>query len=104
MSVPQFLIHLKSHFNKQAYFRIKFREISWEKEIFPKIATIVRNTIISSWDVIEHRSNCFELFGFDFVFDYKLNPWLIEVNLSPACCERTDWLIDMLGILSFSIK
>ena len=32
----------------------------------------------------------------DFILDYKLNPWLIEVNLSPACAERTDWLTEML--------
>jgi hypothetical protein len=28
--------------------------------------------------------------------DYKLNPWLLEVNLSPACVERTPWLGEML--------
>ncbi len=47
-------------------------------------------------EVIEHRQNCFELYGFDFIIDDRLNPWLIEVNLSPACCERTDWLKAML--------
>jgi len=26
--------------------------------------------------------------------DYK--PWLLEVNLSPACAERVDWLSSML--------
>jgi len=30
------------------------------------------------------------------MLDKKLNPWLLEVNLSPACAERTDWLISML--------
>ena len=25
-----------------------------------------------------------------------MNPWLIEVNLSPACAERTQWLTTML--------
>lgn len=30
------------------------------------------------------------------MFDKKLNPWLLEVNLSPACAERTDWLVSML--------
>ena len=36
------------------------------------------------------------MYGIDFVLDDKLNPWLLEVNLSPACAERNDWLIQML--------
>jgi tubulin monoglycylase TTLL3/8 len=30
------------------------------------------------------------------MLDEQFEPWLIEVNLSPACMERTNWLIDML--------
>jgi Tubulin-tyrosine ligase family len=40
------------------------------------------------------------------LLDKNLKPWLIEVNLSPACAERTDWLTEMLdnftdGMLNF---
>jgi len=64
---------------------------------------IINSTISAGAEVIDHKNNCFELYGFDFVLDNKLKPWLIEVNLSPACSERTDWLTEMLGIfLMFS--
>lgn len=42
-----------------------------------------------------HRSNCFELFGYDVLIDSELRPWLIEVNLAPslACESPLDFLI-----------
>lgn len=52
---------------------------------------------------MEHRSNCFEIYGFDIIIDESLNPWLIEVNLSPACNERTEWLTKMCDDMSLDL-
>jgi hypothetical protein len=35
--------------------------------------------------------------------DESLNPWVIEINLSPACAERADWLSKMLDDSFFDL-
>lgn len=30
------------------------------------------------------RENNFEIFGLDFMLDYHLKPWLIEINTNPC--------------------
>lgn len=67
------------------------------QQIRSKMEEIIIKTMKTGQEAgIEHRNNSFEIYGFDFMLDKKLNPWLLEVNLSPACAERTDWLVDML--------
>jgi hypothetical protein len=71
-----------------------------EYQIFRKIEDIIIKTIISAEPILNnafemfvpHRNNCFELLGFDILVDSHLNPWLLEVNLSPslACDSLLD--------------
>jgi hypothetical protein len=62
-----------------------------------------------------HRTNCFEVFGYDVLIDSNLKPWLIEINLSPslACDSPIDLEIksnlisntlNLVGIKQFDRK
>ena len=65
--------------------------------MLPKINDVVWRTLKGIQENIDQtEKNCFEVYGFDVVLDEELNPWVIEVNLSPACSERADWLTQML--------
>lgn len=57
-------------------------------EILPGIKNIVKETILASWNKLDSnkRGNCMEIFGYDFMIDRSLKPWLIEVNTNP-CLE-----------------
>ena len=68
---------------------------SWDKDVLPKICDVVWRTLKGVQDSMDHRPNSFEMYGFDLVVDQELKPWVIEVNLSPSCNDRIDWLKKM---------
>ena len=61
-----------------------------------QINQVVYATLKGVQDSMDHRPNTFEIYGFDLILDEELSPWVIEVNLSPACNERTEWLTKLV--------
>ncbi len=95
-----------SHEQFEAYVRenIANREgFTWDTDMRPQINHVVFATLKAAQDAMEHRSSTFEVYGFDLILDEALRPWVIEVNLSPACNERTEWLTKMVDDMSLDL-
>ena len=56
------------------------------KDIYPRIVYIIRLAVGSGKSNLNHlnRTNCFEIFGCDFILDQKFKPYLLEINLNPG--------------------
>ena len=78
-------------------------DFSWESHMRPAINQVVYATLKACQESMEQRPNTFEVYGFDLILDELLRPWVIEVNLSPACNERTDWLTKMVDDMSLDL-
>jgi tubulin monoglycylase TTLL3/8 len=46
-------------------------------------------SVLAARDMVIHRENAHEMFGYDFMVDTNLNVWLIEVNSSPSMEHST---------------
>lgn len=56
----------------------------WEENIKPRIKKIVIHSLECVQDMVDGRKGSCELYGYDIMLDDLYNPWLIEVNCSPA--------------------
>ena len=76
---------------------------TWAGTLLPKLKSVIYRTLKAVQESQENKSNCFEVYGFDIILDELLNPWVIEANLSPACKERADWLVQLLDDMSIGL-
>lgn len=71
------------HQFKEHIMNITKDENIWET-LERKMHDVVIYTIECAQEEYVHRENSHEIFGFDLMVDDQFNPWLIEVNASPA--------------------
>ena len=77
------------------------------KTVVPQIKKLAADTIKAvSRKMDPHRRNCsFEIFGYDFMIDEDLKPWLIEVNTNPCLELASPYLARLIpAMLENAIK
>lgn len=82
------------------------------RRVFRQVDEIFVKSLQSVQKVIINDKHCFELYGFDIMFDEHLKPWIIEVNASPSLTPSspTDYelkfglLEDMLHVVDMEGK
>ena len=72
----------------------KKENINFRKDVLPKVKEIILLSMESVKYLIneKERKNCFELFGYDFIFDQNFNPYLLEINTNPGLEESSPLL------------
>ena len=75
--------------------------------MLPKIKKMATDTIkaVSRKLDPERRANSFEIFGYDFMIDEDMQPWLIEVNTNPCLELASPYLARLIpAMLENAIK
>ena len=67
------------------------KKINFKKNIFPEIIKIIATSANSVKGKINlsKRTNCFEIFGYDFILDINYRPFLLEINTNPGYEESS---------------
>lgn len=55
----------------------------WGSILHPKLKRIISASLQAAQERLQPRQRSFEIYGYDFMVDARLNPWLIEINASP---------------------
>eukprot|EP01138_Halocafeteria_seosinensis_P007901 gb/GECG01008072.1/.p1 GENE.gb/GECG01008072.1/~~gb/GECG01008072.1/.p1 ORF type:complete len:304 (+),score=19.34 gb/GECG01008072.1/:1-912(+) len=58
-------------------------------QLFYEMQMICVRSLLAVQKIMINDKHCFELYGYDFLFDDDLKPWLIEVNASPSLSANT---------------
>ncbi|XP_054283024.1 tubulin glycylase 3A-like [Macrosteles quadrilineatus] len=73
----------------QTYLRTIGQADMWDSVIYPGMKESITGTLLAAQEHMEHRKNCFELYGADFMLTDDMVPWLIEINSSPCMSPTT---------------
>ena len=69
--------------------------INWDRQIWDQIVDVCLKAMVAAQNDISYNPSCFELYGFDVIFDTDFKVWLLEINSSPSL-SRDTLLDDMI--------
>lgn len=81
--------YMWSHTSFAEYIQGKTGQDLVKTKMQPRMKEIAQWSLMCGAEIIEHRKNSWELYGFDYMIDDEYNVWLIEINSSPACDYST---------------